>query len=188
MSFDAPAPDSRRFAVDGFRSHWILFVLVGGFFMVGGLVAMTVPARTAIAHNEVLGMVLLLTGMVEIVQAGRMQRTGLFAFCLGLGSVAVIGGVLVYIEPFEDVRAKMAVMALVFALHGLVQIALALKVRQLKGWGWLALAGLAALAVAVLLEMDLPYNRSFTPATVGGVALVLTGWAYIAVALVARRS
>ena len=53
----------------------------------------------------------------------------LFAFCLGLGSVAVIGGVLVYIEPFEDVRAKMAVMALVFALHGLVQIALALKVR-----------------------------------------------------------
>jgi uncharacterized membrane protein HdeD (DUF308 family) len=188
MTLDAPAPDSRRFAVDGFRSHWILFVLVGGFFMVGGLVAMTVPARTAIAHNEVLGMVLLLTGMVEIVQAGRMQRTGLFAFCLGLGVVAVIGGVFVYIEPFKDVRVKMAIMSLVFAQHGLVQVALALKVRQVRGWGWLVAAGIVSLAVAVLLEMDLPYNRAFTPSTVGGVSLVLTGWSYIAVALVARRS
>ena len=188
MTLETPAPDGSRYAVEGIRSHWILFVMVGGFFIAGGLVAMTVPAFTAIAHNEVLGMVLLLAGMVEIVQAGRMQRTGLFAFCLGLGMVAVVGGVLVYIEPFRDTRAKMAIMALVFALHGLVQIALALKLRQLKGWTWLAVAGVVALLVAALLEMDLPYNRSFTPATVGGVSILLTGWAYIAVALVARRT
>lgn len=188
MTLDSSSPDAGRFAVDGFRSHWILFVLVGGFFVIGGLVAMTVPALTTLPHNEVLGMVLLFTGMVEIVQAGKMQRTALFALCMGLGTVAVIGGVFVYIEPFKDTRAKMAIMSIVFALHGLVQIALGYRVRQLKAWGWLALAGAIALLVAVLLELDLPYSHEFTPATVGGVSILLTGWAFIAVALAARRS
>ena len=188
MTTDSSTPDAGRFAVDGFRSHWILFVLVGAFFVAGGLVAMTVPAVTSLPHHEVLGMVLLFTGMVEIVQAGKMQRTALFALCMGLGTVAVIGGVFVYIEPFKDTRVKMAIMSLVFALHGAVQIALALKVRQLSAWGWLALAGAVALVVAVLLELDLPYGRSFTPATVGGVSILLTGWAFIAVALAARRT
>ncbi len=188
MTNPSSSPDASRFAVDGFRTHWILFVLVGGFFVVGGLVAMAVPALTSLPHHEVLGMVLLFTGMVEIVQAGKMQRTALFALCMGLGTVAVIGGVFVYIEPFKDTRAKMAIMSAVFALHGGVQIALALKVRELKAWGWLALAGAVALLVAVLLELDLPYNREFTPATVGGVSILLTGWAFIAVALAARRS
>jgi len=188
MTTDSSSPDAGRFAVDGFRTHWILFVLVGAFFVVGGLVAMAVPALTSLPHNEVLGMVLLFTGMVEIVQAGKMQRTALFALCMGLGTVAVIGGVFVYIEPFKDTRSKMAIMSLVFALHGLVEIMLALKVRQLKAWGWLALAGAAALVVAVLLELDLPYSHEFTPATVGGVSILLTGWAFIAVAQAARRS
>lgn len=187
MTPDSTSSDSSRFAVDGFRSHWVLFVGVGGLFVLGGLIAMTVPVFTSMPHNEVLGMVLLLVGLVEIVQAGKMQGSTLFALCLGLGLVAVVGGVFVYIEPFPDVRAKMAVMAAVFALHGLAQIALSLKLRALKGWTWLALSGAAALVVAVLMEMHLPYSRAFTPSTVGGASILLTGWAYVMVALVARR-
>ncbi len=187
MTWNSPANDPDRFALDSFRSYWILFLGMGVFFMAGGLVAMTVPVYTTSPHNKVLGLVLLLTGLVEIIQAGKMQRTSLFALCLGLGGVAVVGGALVYIEPFSDIRIKMAVMALVFALHGLVQILMAYRLRRLKGWLWLGLAGLAAVAVGILLESNLPYSRSFTPATVGGASILLTGVAYAMVALVARR-
>ena len=83
---------------------------------------------------------------------------------------------------------KMRVMALVFVLHGLTQIAFAASLRALKGWGWFAFAGAAALLAGGLLAITLPYSHSFTPATVGGVSLVCAGWAYLVVTLALRRS
>ena len=81
-----------------------------------------------------------------------------------------------------------ALMAIVFALHGLTQIAFALKVRQLKGWHWFAISGCIALVVAGLLMMKLPYDHTFTPASVGAVSLLFAGWAYVAVALASRKA
>ncbi len=179
--------DSRRFAIESFRSHWLLFVLVGAVFLVGAAVAVFVPALSSIEPNEVLGLVLLLVGLAQIVQSGKMLRTGLFAWCLALGGLAAIGGVLVYIQPFPGIVIKTLVMAVVFALHGLTQVAFAAKVRRLPGWHWFAVAGVVAVLAGGVLAMKLPYDHSFTPATVGGISLGVTGWAYLTVALGARR-
>ena len=140
------------------------------------------PALSSITPNEVLGLVLLIVGLAQIVQSGKMQRTALFAWCLTLGGVAAVGGVLVYIEPFPGIVIKTLVMAHVFALHGVTQVAFAVKVRRLEGWYWFAAAGVVAVLAAWLLVMKLPYNHSFTPATVGGVSLRASGWAYLTVA------
>jgi uncharacterized membrane protein HdeD (DUF308 family) len=36
--------------------------------------------------------------------------------------------------------------------------------------------------------MKLPYSHSFTPATIAGVSLLFTGWAYVAIALASRET
>ncbi len=187
MTSSADPSDGRRSPAESIRSHWILFVLVGGLFILAGGVAIVVPAISSIAPNEVLGLVLLLVGLAQIVQSAKMERNSLFTWCLALGCVAAIGGILVYIEPFPGVVTKMLVMALVFALHGLTQIVLGAIVRGLKGWGWFVLSGCVALLAGGLLVMKLPYGHTFTPATVGGASLVFAGWAYLAVALASRR-
>jgi uncharacterized membrane protein HdeD (DUF308 family) len=92
------------------------------------------------------------------------------------------------LDPFPGIVTITALMAMVFALHGLTQIAFARKVRQLKGWQWFALSGCVALIVAGLLMMKLPYDHTFTPASVGGVSLLFAGWAYVAVALASREA
>lgn len=187
MNLGADPGDGRRFAIESFRSHWLLFALVGGLFVLAGAVAIAVPALSSIAPNETLGLVLLIVGLAQIVQSSKMQRTALFAWCLALGGVAAVGGVLVYIEPFPGIVTKTLVMATVIGLHGLTQIAFAVMVRRLKGWGWFVLAGCIALLAGGLLAMKLPYNHSFTPATVGGISLAFTGLAYLATALVSRK-
>lgn len=174
--------DVNRQITDTFRSHWLLFVLVGGLLMLGGAIAIALPAVSSLPANEVLGLVLLLAGIVQIVQAGKMPGEVPFAFHLVLGFVAAIGGVLVYVEPFPGIVTKMLVMAGVFALHGLAQLAFAVRVRRLAGWHWFVLSGLVALATAVLMVLKLPYNTSFTPATLGGLSLLVAGWAYVATA------
>src|SRR5215471_14069915 len=95
--------DDRTFIAATFRSHWLLFVLVGGLFIVAGSVAIAVPAISELAPNEVLGIVLIFVGLVQIVQAGKMQGEALFAWHLGLGSLAAIGGVLICLDPFPGI-------------------------------------------------------------------------------------
>jgi uncharacterized membrane protein HdeD (DUF308 family) len=173
----------RQHIADIFQSHWLLFILVGGLLIAAGAVAIVVPALSSIAPNEVLVFV----GIVQIAQSGKMQGEALFAWHLALGVVAAVGGVFVYLDPFPGVVTIMILMAIVFVLHGLTQIAFAMKVRSLGGWHWFVISGCIALIVAGLLVMKLPYGHTFTTATVGGVSLLFAGWAYIAIALVSRR-
>lgn len=188
MSSSEARKEDRRFIAETFRSHWLLLVLIGAVLIVAGAIAIAVPAISSIAPNEALGLVLLFVGIVQIAQSGKMRRDALFAWHLGLGVLAAIGGVLVYLDPFAGIVTITVLMAIVFALHGLTQISFAAKVRRLAGWHWFALAGCVDLLAAALLMMKLPYDHTFTPATLGGISLVSAGCAYIAMALSARRS
>jgi uncharacterized membrane protein HdeD (DUF308 family) len=188
MTSGAAERSDRQHVADIFRSHWLLFILVGGLLIAAGAVAIAVPALSSIAPNEVLGLVLLFVGIVQIAQSGKMQGEALFAWHLTLGLLAAVGGVFVYLDPFAGVVTIMILMAIVFALHGLTQIAFALKVRGLGGWHWFLISGCIALIVAVLLVMKLPYGHTFTPATIGGISLLFAGWAYIAMASVSRNA
>jgi uncharacterized membrane protein HdeD (DUF308 family) len=188
MTSGAAKRSDRQHIADIFRSHWLLFILVGGLLIVAGAVAIAVPALSSIAPNEVLGLVLMFVGIVQIAQSGKMQGEALFAWHLTLGLLAAIGGVFVYLDPFAGAVTIMILMAIVFALHGLTQIAFAMKVRGLRGWHWFLISGCIALIVAGLLVMKLPYGHTFTPATIGGVSLLFAGWAYVAIALVSRNT
>ncbi|GEP54575.1 HdeD family acid-resistance protein [Reyranella soli] len=177
----------RRHVAATFQSHWLLFVLVGALLLIAGLVAIAVPAISSIQPNELLGLVLAFVGIVQIAQSGKMYGEALFAWHLTLGLVAAVGGVFVYLDPFPGVVTLLALMAIVFAVHGVTQIAFAAMVRQLSGWTAFLVSGVIALIVAGLLLVKLPYGHTFTPATVGGVSLLFAGWAYVSVALAARR-
>jgi uncharacterized membrane protein HdeD (DUF308 family) len=56
----------------------------------------------------------------------------------------------------------------------------------MAAWHWFLVSGGVALVVSALLLMKLPYSHSFTPATIAGVSLLCTGWAYVAIALASR--
>jgi len=165
----------RLYATATFQSHWLLFVLVGCLFMAAGGAAVAVPATSSKAPNEVLGLVLMFVGIVQIVQSGKMRREALLTWHLTLGLLAAIGGVLVYLDPFAGIVTITVLMAIVFAIHGLTQIGFAARVRGLQGRHWFMASGCIALIAAGLLMMNLPYDHSFTPATVGGVSLLFVG-------------
>src|SRR6202008_4769051 len=110
---NAPPVSDRRYIAATLESHWLLFVLVGALLLVAGLVAIVVPALSSIEPNALLGLVRAVVCIVQIVQSGKMQGETLFAWHLVFGLVAAVGGVLVYLDPFPGVVAKLALMAIV---------------------------------------------------------------------------
>jgi uncharacterized membrane protein HdeD (DUF308 family) len=188
MGTDYASEDSRLHTAEVFRTKWIWLVMLGGVLIVAGIVAMLVPAVSEIAASKVLGSVLIISGIVQIMQSSKMLHWIGFIWHLLLGILAAVGGTLIYLDPFAGVITITILIAIIFAVHGVTQVAFALKVRRQSGWYWFLLSGCIALVVAALLVAKLPYSHSFTPATIAGVSLLFAGWAYVAMALAARKA
>jgi uncharacterized membrane protein HdeD (DUF308 family) len=178
----------RRHTAEIFRDNWVWLILLGAVLMLAGAIAMVVPAVSEIPASKILGSVLVISGLLQVMQSAKMLNRIGFIWHLMLGILAAVGGALIYMDPFAGVVALTLLIAVIFAVHGLTQIAFAIRVRSQSGWHWFLVSGCIALGVSGLLMAKLPYSRSFTPATVAGVSLLFAGAAYIAIALTSRKA
>jgi uncharacterized membrane protein HdeD (DUF308 family) len=188
MGTDYTADPDRPHTADAFRTKWLWLVLLGGVLILAGAVAILLPAISEIAASKVLGSVLIVSGVIQIMQAAKMLDWLGFIWHLLLGILAAVGGTLIYLNPFAGVIAITILIAIIFAIHGATQVAFAMKVRRQPGWHWFLISGCIALVVSLLLIMKLPYSHSFTPATIAGASLMFAGWAYVAMALASRKA
>src|ERR1044072_4429541 len=160
MSSDATSSKERLHTFTIFGSAWLWLVLLGGVLMLAGAVAILVPAISEIAASRVLGSVLIISGLVQIVQDIKMLHWTGFIWHLLLGILAAVGGALIYMDPFAGVVALTLLIAIIFAVHGVTQIGLAVKVRAQAGCHWFVVSGAIALVATVLRVMKLPYSHS----------------------------
>ena len=188
MSTDYTGGKERRHTAEIFRDNWLWLVLLGAVLILAGVLAILVPAVSDIPASKILGSVLVVSGLIQVMQSAKMLNWIGFIWHLMLGVLATIGGALIYMDPFAGVVAITLLIAIIFAVHGLTQIAFAVRVRGQSGWYWFLVSGLIALIAGGLLVAKLPYSHSFTPATVAGVSLLFAGCAYVAIALASRKA
>jgi uncharacterized membrane protein HdeD (DUF308 family) len=188
MSAEDSEQKERRHTAEVFRDNWPWLVLLGTVLIIAGALAILVPAVSEIPASRILGGVLVISGLVQVMQSRKMANWIGFIWHTMLGILAIIGGVLIYMDPFAGVVAITLLIAVIFAVHGLTQIAFAVRVRSQSGWHWFLASGCIALLVSALLLIKLPYSHSFTPATIAGVSLLVAGCAYVAMALASRRA
>lgn len=162
--------------------------MLGTALIICGAVAIASPAISTMAVTLFLGLVLAVGGIVKIVQSFLMKQWGGFAWQLLVGLIELGGGLLVYFNPMKGAIAITIVIALVLMAEGLAQLGLAFRMRAQRGVVWMFLSGIVTIAVGAALALRLPYDGLYAPGTLVGISLVFAGWAYIAIALAARRA
>ena len=172
---------------DAVRVRWVSFLILGLLLILAGALSIALPVISTLAVSLTVGILLAACGLVQIVQSFRTRDWSGFLWHLGIGVVQVIGGILIYLEPFAGALALTLVIAFVLLTLGLSEIALAWRVRPRDGWGWLMLAGIVAVAAGLLLALKLPVAGLVTPGTMVGLSLLFSGAAYVAIAFAARR-
>jgi uncharacterized membrane protein HdeD (DUF308 family) len=177
--------DSHR--TQSMQSKWIWFLALGIVLIFCGAIAVALPTVSTIAASVVLGAALAIAGIVKIIQSLQVKEWNGFLWQELTGAVELVGGVLIYFNPLKGAFAITLLIALVFLVQGLGQTALAFKVRPQPGWRWLLVSGLIALMASATLTLKLPYTRFYTPGTIAGIALLLAGCAYVAIAIAVRR-
>jgi uncharacterized membrane protein HdeD (DUF308 family) len=161
------------------RNYQLL--LGGAALAVVGLLALLFPVGATIVVARMVGWLLVLSGLVTIWDAFTFEGTGAFFGELSIGLLKLALGVYLLRHPDVTIVALTLLLAAVFVIDGVVQVAMAFELRPLDGWVWMLLAGLVSVGVGLLIAAELP---SFSPVAVGiylGISFLMTGIARIAI-------
>jgi uncharacterized membrane protein HdeD (DUF308 family) len=169
------------------RKHTGWFIVLGVVFVIGGILAIAMPLLASITVALVVGWALIVLGIVTIAQTWSMRTWGGFAWQLIIGLVFLLGGLDIVFNPVSGAITLTFVIGIVFIVKGVMQLVIAWRYRPRTGWGWMAVSGVIALIVGLMILSSWPFSGFWVPGTLAGISLVFSGWSYIMVALAARR-
>jgi uncharacterized membrane protein HdeD (DUF308 family) len=170
------------------RIKWISFFVLGLMLALCGIWAIVLPRISTIATGLIVGAAFGFGGLFQIAQTFQIKTRMEFVWIFLIGAIELVGGVLIYFNPFAGTVAVTVLIALVLFVQGLVQIAFAVRARPYAGWRWMLSSGLVALLASAAIVLHFPFSDRAAPGLAAGVSLLFAGCCYIAIALSARQT
>ena len=167
---------------------WGWFLTLGIVLIVVGMAAIVFPLVSTIAAKIMLGWLFLIGGVFMVLHAFSSQGWQGFIWSLLIGVLYLIAGGYLAFFPLTGLLTLAILLAALFLAEGVAEIIMAFKVRPHEGWGFLLLSGIAALAVGVMIALDLPGSATWALGLLVGINLLFSGWSYIFLALAGRRA
>jgi len=157
----------------------ILFVLLG-FVGLGASFALTIVSVV------MFGIMLLIGGGYQFVDAfrysGWQSRTSHFLIAL----LYVVTGVIIVNDPMGTSSIFTMMIAGALVAIGLVRIFMAFQMRQTQGWIWLALGGVVAIVLRIMIVSEWPLSGLWVIGMLIAIEMLVAGWSMVMMALICR--
>jgi len=149
--------------------------IIGTVSIVLGGIAIASPAVAANAVVIVVGLVMLASGIPQILHGlkGEAWRDKVMPIILGL--ISCVAGVLVLAHPLLGLGFLTLLLSGYFIAEGLWKIFASLKFRPVEGWGWLLLGGILSLVLGFLIWKQWPLSGVWAIGILVGIDLLTSG-------------
>jgi uncharacterized membrane protein HdeD (DUF308 family) len=167
------------------RHKWGWLLVLGLSMVILGTIALIIAPAATIGTVLVLGWLLVVSGVVEAIQAFRVRKwTGIFLHLIG-GVLGILVGLLIVTHPVAGALVWTLLFASFFTAIGLFRIVAAIRLK-FPNWGWAAFDGAVTLVLGTLLWIDWPGSGLWFLGFAVGVSLLLRGWSYVMFAIAVR--
>jgi uncharacterized membrane protein HdeD (DUF308 family) len=191
MSFSAPRPSCTHRGVTStidqgqIARRWGWILADGILGVIVGIVALAFPGATVVLLAVFLGVALLISGILEITTAFRVQHGAPGRWWVVVfGVITAVAGLMVIFHPGAGVVVLVVGLLLWFLLAGVNDLLVAARSREHRGWN-IAMGVLAILAALILLFS--PGAGIGTIALLAGFGFLLRGASEIGLAMSLRR-
>lgn len=178
----------RQAVRDTIRKRSLLFLIQGGVMVVAGILALLFPALMSTGLIELLGWLLVISGIVQSVSLIGATQVPYFWMQLVSTALQVVVGYLLISHPEAGVFAIMLLMLVLFLVGGIARIVFALMIRPMPDWGWILASGLVAIVCSLVLIGSLPEAAAWLLGILLGVQLITEGGALAYLAWRVRHS
>jgi len=162
-------------------------ILWGISLIVLGMVAVASPFLAAVAVNAAIAWLIVLAGVVHLVLAFQAHGAGSVIWKLLVGVAYVLFGGYLIVHPVAGVASLTLVLASLFLVEGILDVALFFKMRPLQGSGWVLLDGIITLALGLMIYMQWPSSSAWAIGTLVGVSMIVSGVTRVMLSLAVRK-
>jgi len=154
----------------------------GVVMIVLGVAALIMPFFGSLVIEVLIGWLLAVSGLVTVVGAFSLRKTGLFVWELAAGLITCVIGLLMLAFPLQGLVALTLIIAVVLVMTGIAQLAFAFWARPAPGWGWGVLSAIVSGALGGFILFALPDASAIILGLFVGVDFVSTGTALVLIA------
>ena len=169
------------------RQASTLSILWGVSLIILGMLAVGSPFLAAVAVNAFIAWLLVLAGVVHLTVALHTREAGSLIWRVLVGLAYLFFGVYLIMHPTLGVASLTLVLASLFLVEGILNIALFFQVRSIQGSAWLLIDGIITLLLGVMIYRQWPSSSAWAIGTLVGVSMIISGVTRVMLSLAVRK-
>ncbi len=152
-------------------------LIVGVVLFLLGSIGIALPVIMSITASIFIGWLMLIAGFLWIYYTYQHSYKHLLDWIKPILLIAV--ALLILFDPLAGIIAFTLLLAIYLIVDSFGSFFMAYSMRPNYGWGWMAVNGIASLALAILLLLGWPETTSVIMGLFIGISLVFDGWVLI---------
>jgi uncharacterized membrane protein HdeD (DUF308 family) len=161
------------------RAKWGWIVALGVVYVIAGFIALgSIVAATA-ASVLVVGIMMIVAGVAEIINAFQIKSWGKFLIWALLGVLYIVAGFVTFENPLLAAVLLTLMLGASLLVSGIVRIFLAFSMKRETPWIWVALSGVITLLLGLLILARWPINSVYILGLFLGIDLIMAGAGWI---------
>src|SRR3954452_17585947 len=187
ISSDTARASSASTGIEPLRVKWGWIVALGVVYLVTGLIALGSVMMATVASILVVGVMMIVAGVAEVINAFQVKGWGKFLLWLLLGALYIIAGFVTFENPLLAAALLTLVLGASLVASGIMRIILALSMKSETPWIWVVLSGVITLLLGLLILARWPVSSLYILGLFLGIDLIMAGAGWIGLGLGLRR-
>jgi uncharacterized membrane protein HdeD (DUF308 family) len=159
---------------------------LGVVYVIAGFVALGSVMMATVASVFVVGVMMIVAGIAEIINAFQLKGWGKFLIWALLGVLYIVAGFATFENPLLAAALLTLILGAALIASGLMRIFLAFSMKRESPWVWVLLSSLVTLLLGLLILAHWPISSVYVLGIFLGVDLVMAGAAWIGLGFALR--
>lgn len=167
------------------KSGWI--VALGVVYLIAGIIALGSVVMATVASVFFVGIMMLIAGVAEVINAFQIKSWGKFLLWLALGVLYIVAGFITFENPLLAAALLTLLLGVALIASGITRIVLSLSMMQGTPWVWVLFSGAVTLVIGLIILAHWPVSGLYILGLFLGIDLVFAGVGWIGLGLGLRR-
>jgi uncharacterized membrane protein HdeD (DUF308 family) len=184
---DGLQPHSLGSDIAPLRAKWGWIVALGVVYTIAGFIALGSVMMATVASVLIVGIMMIVAGVAEIINAFQVKGWGKFLLWALLGVLYIVAGFITFENPLFAAAVLTLMLGAALIASGIVRIVLAFGMKSESPWLWVLLSSLVTLLLGVLILAHWPVSSVYVLGIFLGIDLVMAGAGWIGLGFALRR-
>jgi uncharacterized membrane protein HdeD (DUF308 family) len=170
------------------RAKWGWIVALGVVYVIAGIIALGSLLMASVATVLVVGLMMIIAGVAEVINAFQIKTWGKFLLWLFLGILYIVAGLAAWDNPLLTTLWLTFALGVALAVSGVMRIFVGFSMKEGAPWTSVVLSGVITLILGVIILAHWPISSLWALGVFLGVDLVFAGSSWIAIGLGLREA